>query len=99
DEAGALLVQQRDGKFARSNPGVFEEDQVSEDVGAVFFDADVDRDLDLYVVSGASEFSDLAPALQDRLYLNDGHGALRKAVGNVPNESASGSRVVAADYD
>ena len=99
DQAGALLLQQRDGKFVRSNPGVFEEDQVSEDVGAVFFDADGDRDLDLYVVSGGNEFSDLAPALQDRLYLNDGHGALRKAAGNMPNESASGSRVAAADYD
>ncbi len=101
DQPGALLLQQRDGKFAASNPGggTFEEDQVSEDVAAVFFDADGDRDLDLYVVSGGNEFSDLAPALQDRLYLNDGRGALRKAASNVPNETASGSRVVAADYD
>ena len=99
DQPGALLLQKRDGKFAASNPGVFEEDQVSEDVGAVFFDADGDRDLDLYVVSGGSEFSDLAPALQDRLYLNDGRGGFRKAPENMPNETASGSRVVAADYD
>ena len=99
DQPGALLLQQRDGKFAPSNASVFEEDQVSEDVAALFFDADGDRDLDLYVVSGGNEFSDLAPALQDRLYINDGRGALRKAAGNVPNETASGSRVVAADYD
>jgi hypothetical protein len=98
-QAGALLQQQRDGKFAPSNAGVFEEDQVSEDVAAVFFDADGDRDLDLYVASGGSEFSDLAPALQDRLYLNDGRGGLRKTRESVPNESASGSRVAAADYD
>lgn len=99
DQPGTLLLQQRDGRFAPSNAGVFEEDLVSEDVAAVFFDADGDRDLDLYVVSGGNEFSDLAPALQDRLYVNDGRGTMRKAAGNLPNETASGSRVVAADYD
>lgn len=99
DQAGALFLQQRGGKFAPISSGVFEEDRVSEDVGAVFFDADGDRDLDLYVVSGGNEFSDLAPALQDRLYLNDGRGAFRKAADNVPNETVSGSRAAAADYD
>lgn len=99
DQAGALLLQQRDGRFARRNAALFEEDQISEDVGAVFFDADGDRDLDLYVVSGGNEFSDLAPALQDRLYLNDGRGTFRKTAGSIPNESVSGARVAAADYD
>src|SRR5439155_1526973 len=40
-----------------------------------------------------------SPALQDRLYLNDGRGHFRKAIGNLPTEYISGSRVVAADYD
>ncbi len=82
-----------------SNERLFEQDQVSEDLGAVFFDADGDGDLDLYVVSGGSEFSSHAPALQDRLYLNDGRGRFHKAIGSVPDEDVSGSRVVAADYD
>ncbi|MGH7711287.1 MAG: VCBS repeat-containing protein, partial [Gemmatimonadaceae bacterium] len=93
DQPGALLIQQRDGTFARGSSTVFEEDQVSEDVAAVFFDADGDRDLDLYVVSGGNEYSDMAPALQDRLYLNDGRGAFRKAPESLPNETISGSRV------
>ena len=33
------------------------------------------------------------------MYLNDGRGAFRKARSNLPTESISGSRVVAADYD
>src|SRR3989449_3612805 len=41
----------------------------------------------------------MAPALQDRLYLNDGRGNFRKAVGSLPSEDVSGSRVAAADYD
>ncbi|OLD17972.1 MAG: hypothetical protein AUJ01_08305 [Acidobacteria bacterium 13_1_40CM_3_65_5] len=100
-QPGALFIQQRDGRFVRSNPGgeLFEQDAVSEDLGAVFFDADGDGHPDLYVVSGGSEYSALAPALQDRLYLNDGRGRFHKATGSLPAEDNSGSRVVAADYD
>ena len=98
-QPGKLLVQQRDGRFASTNEAVFAADSVSEDLGAVFFDANGDGRLDLYVVSGGSEFSNVAPALQDRLYLNDGKGKFHKAEGFLPAETASGSRVVAADYD
>jgi enediyne biosynthesis protein E4 len=99
EQPGQLLIQNRDGRFLPSNPGLFEPDRVSEDGGAVFFDADGDEDVDLYVVSGGNEFSEEAPALQDRLYLNDGRGIFRKAVGALPHETVSGSRVAAADYD
>jgi hypothetical protein len=98
-QPGALLVQRADGRFARGDDAVFRADSVSEDVGAAFFDADGDGDQDLYVVSGGSEFSNFSPALQDRLYLNDGRGHFRKASGNLPALYVSGSRVVAADYD
>ena len=98
-QAGQLLQQQADGHFARSNPGLFEPDSVSEDVGAVFFDANGDGRPDLYVVSGGNEFSELAPALQDRLYLNDRNGRFRKAIGSLPADAVSGSHVVAADFD
>src|SRR5204863_2228214 len=43
--------------------------------------------------------SEEAPALEDRLYLNDGKGNFRKAVGSLPPLALSGSRVVAADFD
>jgi hypothetical protein len=99
EQAGELLIQQRDGRFMKSNLGLFEQDRVSEDLGAIFFDANGDGHRDLYVVSGGNEFSDGAPALQDRLYLNDGRGTLRKASGHLPPESVSGSRAAAADFD
>jgi len=100
-QAGKLLIQQPDGRFVSTNEKLFEQDRLSEDLGAVFFDADGDGHPDLYVVSGGSEFSPGDPALQDRLYLNDGHGGghFRKAAGSLPHEDVSGSRVVAADYD
>src|SRR3989454_11234425 len=98
-QPGKLLIQQSDGRFLSSDEKVFEQDSVSEDLGAVFFDADGDGHPDLYVVSGGSAFSNMSPALQDRLYLNDGRGHFRKARGSLPPEYVSGSRVVAADYD
>jgi enediyne biosynthesis protein E4 len=99
EQPGKILLQERSGTFASTSDATFAADAISEDVGAVFFDANGDRRPDLYVVSGGSEYSDGAPALQDRLYLNDGAGRFRKSERSLPAETASGSRVVAADYD
>ena len=99
EQAGRLLLQRFDGTFVNSNQAVLERDRISEDLGAAFFDAEGDGDLDLYVVSGGSEFSDQAPGLRDRLYLNDGSGRFRKAEGSLPASSQSGSRVAAHDFD
>ncbi len=99
DQPGQLLIQQPGGKFVRSNPDLFEQDQLSEDLGAAFFDANGDGTPDLYVVSGGSEYSEGASALQDRLYINDGKGHFRKSANGLPAEYESGSRVAAADFD
>ncbi|AHG93775.1 ASPIC/UnbV domain protein (plasmid) [Gemmatirosa kalamazoonensis] len=100
EQAGALLVQRPNGTFVRIDSALFAADSLSEDVGAVFFDANGDHAPDLYVVSGGSEYSEGAQPLQDRLYLNDGNGRFRKApAGAIPVEFESGSRAVAADYD
>lgn len=100
DQPGALFVQGRNGKFNRENEILFEADKVSEDMGSVFFDADNDGDLDLYVCSGGSEFSNTSIALIDRLYLNDGHGKLTKSRQTLPTAKfESTSTVKANDYD
>ena len=99
DQAGQLLLQRPDGSFTPSSAAVFSQDAISEDVGALFFDANGDRHPDLYVVSGGTEYGIGASALQDRLYLNDGKGNFRTSVDALPVESHSGSRAVAADLD
>ena len=99
EQPSAILIQRDDGSFVRSNEKLLAQDSISEDIGAVFFDANGDGHPDLYVATGGSEFSEEAPALEDRLYLNDGKGNFRKAVGSLPPLALSGSRVVAADFD
>lgn len=92
-QASGLYIQQDDGHFVATNQALFAQDRTSEDLGAVFFGHN------LYVVTGGSEFSDQAPALADRLYESDGHGAFRKTTGRLPPLFGSGSRVAAADFD
>lgn len=102
EQAGALFLQQGDGRLVAAvgtTATTLAADSIAEDVGAAFFDADRDGDLDLFVVSGGNEFSDLAPALQDRLYLNDGRGGLSRAADALPAEFVAGARPAAADYD
>jgi hypothetical protein len=97
--AEAALFLQFDGNF-RKQAGPWEIRQAQyEDMGALFFDADGDEDLDLYVVSGGSQHGANSPLYQDRLFLNDGSGEFQYAEGNVPPINTSGSCVQANDFD
>ena len=83
-------------------PGQFEERLLEEaapydDMGAFFFDAEGDGDLDLYVVSGGSHAPVGDAVYQDRLYLNDSAGTLRHDPAALPTWHSSGSGVEAAD--
>src|SRR5205823_6974079 len=77
----------------------FRADSLFEDVDALFFDANGDGHPDLYVVSGGGEFAGADAALQDRLYINDGHGNFQRDTSSLPLMSQSGSCVVAGDFD
>lgn len=95
-QPGSFMIQQPDGSFEERK---LLQDQACEDMGALFFDADNDGDLDLYVVSGSNEYHENHPAYQDRFYLNDGAGNFTKNTDALPQMLTSGSCVVAGDYD
>ncbi len=100
DQAGALYIQGDHGKFKQSNEKIFEVDKISEDLGSTFFDADGDRDLDLYVCSGGNEFSSSSSALLDRLYFNDGKGNFKRSPQLLPiADFQSTSTVKPSDFD
>jgi hypothetical protein len=97
--AGKLYLQRKNGSFEIQEQLCFEKDKGCEDIGALFFDADGDKDLDLYVVSGGNEFPKNSPELQDRLYLNNGNGLFTKTTDHIPVMLTSGSCVKAGDID
>jgi enediyne biosynthesis protein E4 len=95
-QEGRLFVQNDNGKFTPTNQPDFLEDAEAEDIGCLFFDADGDKDLDLFVASGGSD----GVALGDRLYKNDGKGNFIKAVSAfAPQKDFATSVARATDFD
>ncbi len=95
----ALYIQNENGTYTLSQTSLWRADANTEDIGALFFDADNDKDLDLYVSCGGNEYKAGMPKLQDKLYLNDGKGSFTKADLVLPDMTGSNSRITAADYD
>ncbi len=99
-QEGLLALQNSDGTFERHEATVISRDKESEDVDCAFFDANGDGNLDLYVVSGGSDFEPASPALADRLYISDANLKYSKYRYVFPvNRFESTSVVAPADYD
>jgi enediyne biosynthesis protein E4 len=98
-QAGALMVQQKNGTFVSTDSALFKQFAVCEDVDAQFFDANGDGFLDLWVVSGGNEMpiNDIASA--DRLYINDGKGHFTVSLKSIPQLYENKSCIAVADID
>jgi len=76
------------------------ESAASDDAGAVFFDADNDGDVDLFVASGGVESGEDETLLRDRLYLQNKVSAFVPApAGAIPDAQENSGAVAAADFD
>jgi enediyne biosynthesis protein E4 len=93
-----LYIQQANGRFRESPQADFIADEIAEVVDATLFDADGDKDLDLFVVTGSNEFFPKFDGLKDLLYLNDGKGNFKRDA-RFPTIAESGSCVAQADFD
>lgn len=97
---GVFFMQNAGGRFVLDTTRFFQpDDELYEDMGVLFFDADNDHDLDLYLVSGSYEIPPVHPISNDRLYINNGKGRFTKSADALPPDSANGSCVRAADFD
>jgi len=98
--APTLLLGKND-RFLPATTEDFKDNSESEDATSLFFDADSDGDLDLYVCSGGVEFSQYSISLYDRLYLNDGKGNFKLSDQKLPTTESlhSTSTVAASDID
>ena len=96
-QAGTLLISKGTG-YSKSSVSVLNASASSEDIGALFFDADNDNDLDLFVSSGGNESKIGSSDYQDRLYVNDGSGNFNKS-NALPQSAISSSCVIPFDFD
>jgi hypothetical protein len=97
----ASLFIQKNSTFIKKETTAFNNQRAAEDAESVFFDADNDGDLDLYVCSGGVETSKYSANYLDKLYLNDGTGNFTLSNQKLPTTAQyhSSSSVVVADID
>jgi hypothetical protein len=95
--APSLYLQQKSGGFKEQPNKLFAADSTYEEVDAAFFDADLDGDKDLFIVSGGNEWFNNSEFMQPRLFLNDGEGnfSVRKKI----DLFLTGSVVRPVDFD
>jgi enediyne biosynthesis protein E4 len=98
---GMFFMQDEHGSFSIDSARFLQPDDghPAEDMGLLFFDADNDGDLDLYVVSGSYELPPNDAAAQDVLYINNGQGKFTPSYSSLPKMFSNGSCVRAADID
>ncbi|MBO9573487.1 MAG: VCBS repeat-containing protein, partial [Chitinophagaceae bacterium] len=95
---GKFFIQQADGSFISRELGSGVKPQ--EDLGCILFDADGDKDPDLFINSGGNESDPGSSDYLPRLYINDGKGNFVYDRSAIPQTIFTSAQCVAAsDYD
>ncbi len=96
---GQLYLQTPDGHFEKKDEPGFTPFVDFEDEAVLFFDADHDGDLDLFIGPGGNNNQPLSRQMQNRLYKNDGHGNFTIDAGAFGNNLNGVNTAVAIAYD
>ncbi|MEM1134937.1 MAG: FG-GAP-like repeat-containing protein, partial [Bacteroidota bacterium] len=99
NQQGELYLQLENGTFKKASASAFKQDQLYEDVDAVFFDADGDGDQDLMVASAGNQLTRGSALLSDRLYLNDGRGNFKRTKSALPSIRENTAIIKPTDMD
>ena len=95
----AMFLQKPDGSFLKRNFEDTTQLKYQDDAGICLFDADGDKDLDIYIASGGAENEPGSKAYTDHFFINDGKGNFTEdKTAFIPNYTTK-SCVKAADYD
>lgn len=92
---GQLFLQRKDGKFDASNQAAFGAHKALDELNAIFFDFDGDRDKDLLTVSGSYQANTVGG---NKLYVNNGKGIF-SYVENEFSLDGNYSSVVCEDFN
>ena len=96
-QSGKLFVQKQDGSFEAKDLETF--GKMEEDLASEFLDVDNDKDLDLIITGGSTEYP-RSYLSTPRLFLNDGKGNFKKNVNAFPqNISVFSSTIAVNDFD
>jgi len=98
-QPGVMMIQQKDGTFKEIDTALFNKYAISEEVDAVFFDANNDSFPDLFVITGGNEVPANEIALLDNLFINDGTGHFKRADEAMSVVFENKSCVAVADID
>jgi enediyne biosynthesis protein E4 len=98
-QPGQLYLQTSSGGFVKKMQPAFEAAAETEDVAALFFDADRDGDQDLVVGAGGNRFPAPHNSYANFLYKNDGKGNFAVAPGALPVSNNNISCLAADDVN
>jgi len=96
---GQLYLQTPDGSFKKSPQPAFAPFADFEDEAVLFFDADHDGDLDLFIGPGGNNNPPYSRQMQFRLFKNDGKGGFTLDAGAFPPNNNGGNTGVAIAGD
>ncbi len=96
---GQLYLQTKSGDFIKKKQPVFDQYSDFEDEAVLFFDADNDGDLDLYVGPGGNNSQSFTRQMQSRLYKNDGKGNFTIDVDAFPPNGMNTAVAIAYDFN
>lgn len=94
-----IFLQDKSGKFRKTDQPDLERDSAFEDVDACFADVNHDGTPDLIVASGGNEFYGPDYHLTPRVYLNDGKGSFTKRNNAFDTLFVNASCVTANDFN
>ena len=96
-KTGTFFIQKTDGNFTEKS--LISPIPIGDGGESLLFDADNDKDLDLYLASGGNEFEVNSNFYQDQIFINDGKGNFKYSPEKLPKMKTPSSCVVASDYD